>query len=94
MPFLPPESTTYINVKLTDAGRRLLSLGQLQFSKAVVSDREIDYNIDRDRVNGLSTYDILNNRVLAPVGDYPNIDPVNLDGTNPIELTNQTIQSD
>jgi len=43
MPFLPPESTTYINVKLTDAGRRLLSLGQLQFSKAVVSDREIDY---------------------------------------------------
>jgi len=93
MPFLPPESTTYINVKLTDAGRRLLSLGQLQFSKAVVSDREIDYNIDRDRVNGLSTYDILNNRVLAPVGDYPNIDPVNLDGTNPIELTNQTIQS-
>jgi hypothetical protein len=93
MPFLPPESTTYINVKLTDAGRRLLSLGQLQFSKAVVSDREIDYDIDRDRVNGFSTYNILNNRVLAPVGDYPNIDPVNLDGTNPIELTNQTIQS-
>lgn len=93
MPFLPPESTTYINVKLTDAGRRLLSLGQLQFTKAVVSDREIDYDIDRERVNGLSTYNILNNRVLAPVGDYPNIDPVNLDGTNPIELTNQTIQS-
>lgn len=93
MPFLPPESTTYINVKLTDAGRRMLSLGQLEFIKAVVSDREIDYDIDRERVNGFSTYNILNNRVLAPVGDYPNIDPVNLDGTNPVVLTNQTIQS-
>jgi hypothetical protein len=93
MPFLPPESTTYINVKLTDAGRRMLSLGQLQFTKAVISDREIDYDIDRESAPGLTTYDILRNRVLAPVGDYPNVDPINLDGTNPIALTNQTIQS-
>lgn len=93
MPFLPPESTTYINVKLTDAGRRMLSLGQLQFSKAVVSDREIDYDIDRETVNGNVTYEITRNRVLAPIGDYPNIDPLNLDGTNPIALTNQSLQS-
>jgi hypothetical protein len=93
MPFLPPESNTYINVKLTDAGRRMLSLGQLQFFKAVVSDREIDYDIDRKNLNGLSLYDISNNRVLSPVGDYPNVDPINFDGTNPVQLTNQTIQS-
>jgi hypothetical protein len=93
MPFLPPESTTYINVKLTDMGRRMLSLGQLQFASAVISDREIDYSIDRDNQNGLTTYDITRNRVLAPVGDYPNIDPENLDGTLPISFTNQTLQS-
>lgn len=93
MPFLPPESTTYINVKLTDMGRRMLSLGQLQFASAVISDREIDYSIDRDNQNGVTTYDITRNRVLAPVGDYPNIDPSNLDGTLPIAFTNQTLQS-
>jgi hypothetical protein len=71
----------------------MLSLGQLQFSKAVLSDREIDYSIDRVAVNGVSLYDISNNRVLSPVGDYPNIDPINFDGTNPVQLTNQTIQS-
>lgn len=93
MPFLPPESTTYINVKLTDYGRRMLSLGQLQFNTAVVSDREIDYNIDRENVSGILSYEITSNRVLAPVGDYPNIDPFNLDGTDPIPLDNQTIFS-
>ncbi len=88
MPFNPPESATYINIKLTDAGRRSLSLGQLQFAKAVISDREIDYSIDRSE-----SYDILSNRILAPVDDYPNIDPVNFDGTNAIQLTNKEIVS-
>lgn len=88
MPFLPPESTTYINIKLTDTGRRMLSLGQLQFSKAVLSDREIDYGIDRT-----GTYDIVNNRILAPVDDYPNVDPINLDGTIAVTLTNQDVLS-
>lgn len=93
MPFLPPESTTYINCKLTDMGRRMLSLGQLAFAKAVISDREIDYSIDREN-NGSSIYQITNNRVLAPVGDYPNIDPVNLDGSTAIPLaTNEQIMS-
>jgi hypothetical protein len=88
MPFNPPESQTYINIKLTDAGRRMLSLGQLQFVKAVVSDREINYDIDRS-----GNYDIQSNRVLAPVDDYPNIDPINLDGSNAIELTSQQVLS-
>lgn len=88
MPFNPPESQTYINIKLTDAGRRMLSLGQLQFVKAVVSDREIDYDIDRS-----GNYDIQNNRVLAPVDDYPFIDPVNFDGSNAIELSSQQVLS-
>lgn len=88
MPFNPPESSTYINIKLTDAGRRMLSLGQLQFVKAVVSDREIDYGIDRS-----GFYDIQNNRVLGPVDDYPSIDPVNFDGSNAITLTNQQLIS-
>lgn len=92
MGFLPPESQTFINVKLTDAGRRMLSLGRLRFNTAVISDREIDYDINRT-TSGLIPYEISNNRVLAPVSDYPNIDPVNLDGTNPIPLTNQVIQS-
>lgn len=93
MPFLPPESTTYINVKLTDAGRRLLSLGQLQFIKAVISDREIDYDVDRSNSGGLGAYDILNNRILAPVGDYPNVDAVNLDGTDAIVLNIENLKS-
>lgn len=88
MPFNPPESNTYINIKLTDAGRRMLSLGQLQFTKAVVSDREIDYGIDRS-----GTYDIQSNRILAPVDDYPGIDPFNLDGTNAVQLTSQQVLS-
>ena len=88
MPFNPPESNTYINIKLTDAGRRMLSLGQLQFTKAVISDREIDYGIDRS-----GNYDILSNRIIAPVDDYPSIDPFNFDGTNAIQLTSQQVLS-
>lgn len=88
MPFNPPESKTYINIKLTDVGRRMLSLGMLDFAKAVISDREIDYQIDRS-----GNYDIQNNRILAPVDDYPSIDPVNFDGSNAIELTNQQVLS-
>jgi hypothetical protein len=88
MPFNPPESNTYINIKLTDVGRRMLSLGTLDFAKAVISDREIDYRVDRS-----GSYDIQNNRVLAPVDDYPSIDPINFDGTNPIVLTDQQVLS-
>ena len=55
------EPTTFINIKLTDQGRRMLSLGSLKFVKAVLSDREVDYSIDRT-----GDYLISSNRVLFP----------------------------
>lgn len=75
-------NTTFINVKLTDTGRRLLSEGRLTYSKVVYSDREIDYNIDRTGV-----YDILSNRVMAPKDDQPGLPPTNFDGTPAIDIS-------
>ena len=69
MSFNLQEPTTFINIKLTDQGRRMLSLGALSFSKAVLSDREVDYSIDRT-----GDYIISNNRVLAPAEFYPEIE--------------------
>lgn len=54
-----------------------MSLGQLTFSKAVLSDREVNYGVDR--ING---YNIsCSNRVLAPKDSQPILPPVNFDGT-------------
>lgn len=79
MSYLPSEPQTFINIKLTDDGRRLLSLGQLTFSKAVLSDREVNYGIDR--VNG---YNIsCCNRILAPKDAQPILPLNNYDGTAP-----------
>lgn len=79
MSYLPSEPQTFINIKLTDDGRRLLSLGQLTFSKAILSDREVNYGIDR--VNG---YNIAcSNRVLAPKDAEPLLPLNNFDGTAP-----------
>ena len=86
MSFNLNESSTYINIKLTDAGRRQLSLGRLKFAKVVFSDREIDYGIDRT-----GTYEIINNRILSPADAHPDIDAINLDGTQPWTLSNQHI---
>lgn len=88
MSFNLSENTTYINVKLTDAGRRQLSLGRLNFKKAVLSDREVNYGIDRT-----GYYDILNNKVLSPVDFHPSIDPFNLDGTNAVDLSASNVVS-
>lgn len=82
------EPTTFINIKLTDQGRRMVSLGSLKFSKAVLSDREVDYSIDRT-----GDYLISNNRVLFPAEFYPDIDPLNLDGTNAFLLNTQQVTS-
>ena len=79
--FLPKEPTTFINIKLTDTGRRLLSLGRLTYDKAALSDREINYGFDRQVVGG---YDIQNNRVLAPKDNHPTF--TNLDGSDYIPL--------
>lgn len=88
MSFNLQEPTTFINIKLTDQGRRMLSLGALSFNKAVLSDREIDYSIDRS-----GNYSISNNRVLFPAEYYPNIDPVNLDGSSAFLLNGQQVTS-
>jgi hypothetical protein len=79
--YLPQEPQTFINIKLTDEGRKLLSLGQLTFATAVLSDREIKYNIDIT-----NQYDIsCSNRILAPKDAQPFIN-VNFDGSAPVPL--------
>jgi hypothetical protein len=84
MSYLPNEPTTFINIKLTDDGRKLLSLGQLTFNKAVLSDREVNYGIDRT-----GTYDIgCENRIIAPKDAAPIFaNPFNFDNTDAVSIT-------
>lgn len=81
MSFNKQESSVLVNVKLTDTGRRLLSLGQLSYSKAVISDREIDYNIDPTDL-----YSVTLNRIISPKDDHPILPFVNFDGSQAIDL--------
>lgn len=90
MSYNPFENTNYINIKLTDYGRRSLSLGNIKFSKVVVSDREINYNIlgsARD-----ADYDIGRNRIIAPKDSHPDLTD-NLDGSRLYTLTSREITS-
>jgi hypothetical protein len=90
MGYILNEPKTFINVKLTDVGRRQLSLGNLTFVSAVLSDREVDYSIDRGNP---MRYDISNNRILSPLDDNPIIS-TNFDGSQPITLEgNQLVSS-
>ena len=84
MSYLPNEPTTFINIKLTDDGRRLLSLGQLTFNKGILSDREINYGIDR---NG--SYDIgCCNRIIAPKDSAPGFSPaLSFDGSSAFTIS-------
>lgn len=84
MSYLPNEPTTFINIKLTDEGRRLLSLGQLTFDKGVLSDREINYGIDRT-----GSYDIdCSNRIIAPKDSAPTFSPINsFDGSSAFTIS-------
>ncbi len=84
MSYLPNEPQTFINIKLTDDGRRLLSLGQLTFNKALLSDREINYAIDRT-----GSYDIgCCNRILSPKDAAPTFSlPINFDGSDAFPIT-------
>ncbi len=83
MSYLPNEPTTFINIKLTDEGRRLLSLGELTFNKAILSDREVDYAIDRT-----GAYDIgCCNRIIAPKDVNPSFSSANsFDGSSAVPL--------
>jgi hypothetical protein len=79
--YLQPEPLTYINIKLTDAGRRKLSLGQLNFSSVVFSDKETNYGIDRT-----GNYDLsCGNRILSPIDVEPQLTK-NYDGSNPTPI--------
>jgi hypothetical protein len=88
MGYILNEPKTFINIKLTDVGRRQLSLGNLRFISAVFSDREINYGIDRNE----DFYNIENNRILSPVDVEPNFS-INFDGTNAIPLQGNQIVS-
>jgi hypothetical protein len=66
MSFLTNEPQTFINIKLTDAGRRQLSLGKLTFTSAVFSDREIDYNVGRT-----TSFNLSNSRIMSPKDANP-----------------------
>lgn len=79
--YLQPEPQTYINIKLTDIGRKKLSLGQLNFASAVISDAETNYGIDRT-----GSYDFTcGNRILSPIDVQPTLS-LNYDGSIPINL--------
>ncbi len=84
MSYLPQEPITFINIKLTDDGRRMLSLGKLNFAKAVISDREINYGIDRVAGYQISCSD----RILSPKDAQPVLPLANFDGTPPIAFQN------
>jgi hypothetical protein len=88
MGYILNEPKTFINIKLTDVGRRQLSLGNLRFISAVLSDREINYGIDRTE----DFYSIENNRILSPVDVEPNFS-TNFDGTTAVPLQGNQIVS-
>lgn len=87
MGYILNEPKTFINIKLTDVGRRQLSLGSLRFTSAVLSDREINYGIDRTE-----KYDISKNRILSPLDTHPSF-VVNFDGTNAVPLSGNQVVS-
>src|ERR1700676_4010632 len=86
MSYLVKEPQTFLNIRLTDSGRRQLSLGQLTFASAVFSDREINYSIDRTNV-----YNILNNRIIAPKDFHPTFS--NFDGSPNVVLGQNQVTS-
>lgn len=72
----------YIHTKLTSRGRKLLSMGQLEFKRMVLSDREINYRID-----DTGTYSIESNTVLAPQDEHPMLQSINFDGSQSIDVS-------
>jgi hypothetical protein len=80
MAYAKQRKTVFLDIKLTDHGRHLLSHGKLLFKTATYLDREVNYRVGRD-------YDISNNVICAPAFDAPTVPQlVNYDGTGPIDL--------
>lgn len=87
MSFAKQRTTVFMDVKLTDAGRRLLSLGRLNFVNAIYSDREVNYRIGRTPdVFSLKNNVVINSRYSAPT--FSSI--TNFDGTPPVNLLDKT----
>jgi len=87
MSYLLQEPSTFINIKLTDVGRQMLSLGRLKFESVALSDREINYGIARD-----SGYEICNNRILAPKDSAPTFGG-SFDGSTNVPLVGTNLAS-
>jgi hypothetical protein len=87
MSFQSKEPSTFIDIKLTDTGRRMLASGNLKFDKVVLSDREIDYS-----VISRGNYNPLNNRIIAPKDYHPDLRK-NFDGSTFIKLNENTIKT-
>ena len=91
MSYLIQEPSNFINIKLTDTGRRLLSMGALTFDKIILSDREINYNLGR------GNYDLCRNRIITPKDDQPNYNYslnstlVSFDNSAPTPITSQNL---
>jgi|ERR1035437_71937 hypothetical protein len=87
MSFIPNSNTNFIQIKLTDSGRRQLSLGQLAFTTAIFSDREIDYSVGRG-----TSFNILNSRVISPKDANPFFG-INFDGSSGVPLLSSQVSS-
>lgn len=86
MSFNLKEPSTFINIKLTDTGRRMMASGNFHMDKAVLLDREIDYSVDDS-----GYYNIFDNRVMNPSEYHPDASPFNLDSTPAYNLSNQSL---
>lgn len=87
MSFLTSEPQTFLNIKLTDAGRRQLSLGQLTFTSIIFSDNECNYNVGRS-----TSFSLSNSRVMSPKDANPFFN-LNFDGSSPILLQGNQVTS-
>lgn len=68
MSFINTQPTAFVNVKLTNLGRKLLASGSLNFKYWVFGDSEIDYSF-----GVAQNYVSSNNRILGPKDNNPNI---------------------
>lgn len=89
MPYILQEPLTFLNIKLTDHGRRLASVGNLTFDSVVVSDREINYTAERS-----GGFNMLDSRVLDISHYYPDIDMANYDGSSALGQSNFKVSSE
>lgn len=67
MSYISKNTGAYVNARLTDKGRELLSIGQLNFTTFRLGDSEVDY------LTLGSTYDISQQNVLRSKANQPNL---------------------